>query len=289
MLFYITLMALPFTFNYLIAHSLFYFSFINFFLHLFSKRTKSDLYVKQVTGFEVLIKKTYKNEKNFSHVTYKKKNIFKLIFHSSKSLNTIYLTYLRYTFYSSTFYLKPHTNYRHFFNLNSRVSLFTINYFSFTKKWLNTYLFLFNLFYANLKPIFFGEPLLYKEIKTLNWFFYKNYLFGYPKNFKISNFFSQAGSFKKDTLSALLPVSSCDIFIILNIKKIMKVSQFTPFLLGLTPLNQNPWLLDYPIPVFYQNFLIQYLWLHLLFKILKFSIHIKFSNLINNWKLLFLK
>ncbi len=128
-------------------------------------------------------------------------------------------------------------------------------------RWIESYNLIFNIFYYNFNPLFFGTVLFKNEILALNWNY--NYFdinlwkYYFPFFiFKLNNYNKKTDFFfeKLNTYNInFFFISDCQ-YHYKNLHYLKKKNQYT---LGLINFNINPWLVSYPILSFFENFLIQ--------------------------------
>ncbi len=224
-----------------------------------------------------LIEKTYQTNQINPKVRLQKSN---------RDFN-LYFLYLRFSFKNIVFFFKPHSHFRLFFNFTTRDNIVSLSTSRFFNRWTDTQLFISNLFFYNFKILSFGNKFLWNEILALNWLSYRStprthFLPTRPFFFKDFILTSQNERIFSNLLSHGLEI----LFIVDAAKHINTVFFFktlNSFVIGLVPINFNPWEFSYPIPIFSQNLLLQFYFLKLLFNIYYFNQKEKFSLLKQLW------
>ena len=102
-----------------------------------------------------------------------------------------------------------------------------------------------NLFYANLKPLFFGGHTFKNEILTLNWFYYRSDFIDSSAFEKahLAVFLKRANQSKHTELKSLKLMKN-DFIFIFNFsrgrKEAHETISHTPLLVGLIPITEDP-------------------------------------------------
>ena len=220
--------------------------------------------------------------------TYQKNQINpKVLLKKSNRDFNLYFLYLRFSFKNTIFFFKPHSHFRLFFNFTTRDNIISLSTSRFFNRWTDTQLFLSNLFFYNFKILSFGNKFLWNEILALNWLSYQPIArtsFLPTRTFFFKDFIltSQNERIFSNLLSHGLEI----LFIVDAAKHINTVFFFKTlhsFVIGLVPINFNPWEFSYPIPIFSQNLLLQFYFLKLFFNIYYFNQKEKFSLLKQLW------
>jgi hypothetical protein len=163
-----------------------------------------------------------------------------------------------------------------------------LNYKLYLNRWLTSYDLIFNLSYFNISKLFFTSPLFYNQNNALNWFnftwtfelwhwFQNLFIFQTPRHDpKVRYFFS---TIKKYNVScAIITDTNYHLKTIFYLKK----SYF--FTIGLIHLNENPFLVEYPVISFFNNYLIQSFFIKFIFFIQKQSNVVKIDYYSYLWQ-----
>jgi len=238
-------------------------------------KNKKTSYRRTFLSSQIKVKKNYNPTCNLKEIFHQKNNL------------KLFKTFLCFSENNFQFFFKPHYKYNLFFNCVTRENTVSINLFKYFNKWNNTYSLLSSLFFYNLSICSFGNRLIWQETTLINWDCFKNTTQPYLKHYT-PIFFTNFNTPKLiEKVFKPFNVSNQPIVFILditkhnyNIKFFQKKKLFT---LGLVPINYDPWLLNYPVPIFNQNLLIQYYFIKLYFKIKHNAKKIIFSNLKKMW------
>ena len=185
------------------------------------------------------------------------------------------------------FYSKQHYIYRLLFsNLNPNELVYADLGKAFSR-WSSTHTLLTNLFYYNIKIISFGSKLLINEILSLNWKLATPNLLTHS-SFDKSFFFSSAktGPLYSKSFLRLSKFKIENSFIFdLNFhqRTIFFLRRYNFFTMGLVASTQNPWVVDYPIPVSISNILTQYYFIKLFLYTFSTAKHLYFLNCKSLW------
>jgi hypothetical protein len=128
-------------------------------------------------------------------------------------------------------------------------------------KWQNTNDLLINIFYYNNYPIIFST--LYFKIETLalNWthhkwnyllwkYYYNFFYFKFNKNTDYADyFFSKLNDLQID----FLIITDTNY----HYKNLFFFRHYKKYTIGLVDMNTNPWIVDYPVLMIFNNFLFQ--------------------------------
>jgi hypothetical protein len=182
---------------------------------------------------------------------------------TNTTLKQLYFFYLRITFQNNTTFFRPHTRTRQFFMLHKRTGLVELSYHLILKRWLNTYTFLLNLFYSNLTVLALGDNLLGKELSALNQ--YTEVMRPQPTRRRLQEGQTLSRRFQNPPVSTDL---SLNYAFRRRRSEVTTSLTRTAFVWGLVPLDEDPWLVDYPVPTFNRSLLIQYLWIQLTYNAL---------------------
>ena len=162
-------------------------------------------------------------------------------------------------------YFAPHPNFRPFFIFDRSKRSINLNHTKTYYRWINTYNLLLSLFMKQIKPLMFMTKTFKSEVKAFNWasnswdyslfrrvspyFFLKDASYGHDTHHLFTEFeqYQSLFSFVTD--------------IKYHEKSIHFLKRFGGFTIGVTPLNMNPWLVSYPIPVGAGSVLVEYFFL----------------------------
>ena len=158
--------------------------------------------------------------------------------------------------------LIPHQELRGWFIYHRKKHICILNAGTYYNKWMENYVLLFNIFYVNLNLQLFSNKFFIDETLAINWDtnLYTHQLF---KNIKPVYFLNPvAYGLKTKTVFSWFKQHLPDAIIILDIKTHEKTIPFLKrigaFLIGLMPMNYNPWLVSHPMLVFMDGLFIQH-------------------------------
>ena len=157
-------------------------------------------------------------------------------------------------------------------------------YFS---RWLDSYNFLFNLFYVNSQIQLLSTKVFLEEALIFNW----QYNF---RNYKLFKFVQPFFTFKDLPHGSYIHTAVLDIFlqkldllIITDLRNhytlLGYLQKYSLFSVGLVPINYSPWTVSYPIPTFSDSPLMQYYFLRLLFYLKSSASLHKHKQSFSNW------
>lgn len=208
---------------------------------------------------------------------------------SVESLESLKLfkLFLKLTCSQPFFYSRQHYAYRLLFsNLNPNELLYVDLGKAFSR-WSSTQSLLVNLFYYNVRILSFGSKLLSNEILSLNWklttpdllthsTFDKSFFFTSAKTGPLySKSFLRLSSFK---------IENAFVFDLnFHQRTIFFLRRYKFFTLGIVASTQNPWLVDYSIPVFSSNILTQYYFIKLFLYTFSTARYLYFNNCKSLW------
>ncbi len=162
----------------------------------------------------------------------------------------------------------------------------------FVLRWLEAYNLIFNIFYYNYNPLFFGTNLFKNEILSLNWNYNYfdinlwNYYFPFFI-FKLNNY-NKKTDFFFDKLSFLnvnfFLISDC----LFHFKTLHYIKKKNYYSVGLVNASLDPWIVTYPILTLFESFLTQLFFFKLLLFIEKQVLFFKYTHLKNTWILFLL-
>jgi hypothetical protein len=136
------------------------------------------------------------------------------------------------------------------------------------------------MFFYKINPIIFSSPFFKKETLSFNWNFHnwEQALWRYYFNFFYFKFNKNTTKFDFFTLK--LQEMDIDFFLITDVnyhfKNLYFFRNYKFYTIGLTPINVNPWIVNYPVPVVQNHYLMQLFF----FKILMF---VKKNSLLNKY------
>ena len=205
----------------------------------------------------------------------------------TQPLFRLFSIFLRLSLSSNSFFLNPHHTARLLFNLNTRTKLAALNSTTLFHRWKNFYDLFTNIIVLNFKTFFLGNRYLWGEIVSNNWLNFRK-----KKTLRwtlLSSFFfcdHSPNLFSGLTFDRLVELAP-DFIFLLDLQA-HKTHLFflkpTPiFLIGLVPINLNPWQLDYPIPIFSANLLVQYYFLKLHFLLVRIFRNLNYLSAKQMW------
>lgn len=199
----------------------------------------------------------------------------------SRIIQIFYATF-HFTNSSQSRDFNPHPAFRLLFvkGIKGNPSIMSLDYYF--KRWKHTYLLFYNLFFAHNALPTFGSRVFKTEILALNWSFnlltYK--LFKYAAPFFI--FEDESYGFSPLLILRKWRRSTINYLFLLELKIFKKFQHFFKRLsfviIGLVPMNLNPWLVSYPIPAFSDSRFIQYYFLKLITFIRQNAMVLKFQQ-----------
>ena len=181
----------------------------------------------------------------------------------------------------------PHPAFRLLFMRDRRSGPSIISFDYYFKRWKHTYLLLFNLFFTHNALPTFGSRVFKTEILALNWSFN---LFTYKLFKHASPFFifedesyglAPTLVLKRWRRSALNYLFLLELKIFKKFQHLFKTLNF--IIIGLVPMNMNPWLVSYPIPAFSDSRFIQYYFLKLITFVRQNASRLRFQQRHNVW------
>lgn len=184
-------------------------------------------------------------------------------------------------------------DFRLFFLIGSPERSYTnvINTRRYFLRWVDSYNFLFNLFYVESESQLLSNKAFIEESLTFNWYLsYKNFkLFRLTQPFFV---FKDAQHGEKIHNAVLTILSQkLDFTILVDIKNHEKLLQYLKrynmYIISLVPINYSPWKVSYPIPTFSDSVISQYYFIRWLFYIKSSSDALRFSTTIKRWKMFF--
>ena len=164
-----------------------------------------------------------------------------------------------YSFFNSHFNSNFKNNFFYLKIVNNKIII--IDSLKFILRWVEAYNLIFNIFYYNFNPLFFGTSLFKNEILALNWNY--NYFDINLWKYYFPFFIFKLNNYNKKTDFFFEKLTNFDInfFFITdtqyhykNLSYLKKKNYYT---IGLVNFNLDPWVVSYPILTFFENFIIQ--------------------------------
>lgn len=155
-------------------------------------------------------------------------------------------------------------------------------------RWVDSYNFLFNLFYVESNSQLLTNKVFIEESLAFNWHLsYKNYkLFRLVQPFFMFKDAAHGASIHKSVF--LIFLQKLDFTILVDIKSHEKLLQYLQrygmFIVSLVPINYSPWKVSYPIPTFSDSAVSQYYFLRWLFFIKGSADSARFTRLLQQWQ-----
>lgn len=258
----------------------FYKFLIKFYNFLLYKNLNNFLYFYKIFNLTDQIKYIFFYNKKLSSylntkINYKINNLnFKLLNNDKKISKNFFINKNNTNFnkkFFNLFFLFTYSMYNSYFKVNNVNTFFylknvknkiiIIDLKKFSNRWNDAYNLIFNIFYYNFNALFFGTNLFKNETLALNWnynyfdinlwkYYFPFFIFKLNNyNKKTDFFFDKLNNFNINFIF----VTDCH-YHYKNIHYLKKKSIYT---LGLVNINLNPWLVDYPLISFFENFLIQ--------------------------------
>jgi len=167
---------------------------------------------------------------------------------------------------------------------NKNQLMCTKRYFA---KWLDSYNFMFNLFYATPHVQLFSSNTFIEEVLTFNW----HYSFRDYKLFKFTQpFFMFSDMFHGPEIHCLtsqIMSQRLDFGIVLDVSNQYTLLQYIQaahlFTIGLVPVNHSPWQVSYPIITFSDSLLSQYYFIRWIFYVQSLSTKKKYDETRGQW------
>jgi hypothetical protein len=187
-------------------------------------------------------------------------------------------------------YFAPHPNFRPFFIFDRGKKSINLNHTKTFYRWVNTYNLLMNLFSKQINPLMFMSKVFKTEVKAFNW---SNNTWDYKFFRRVTPYFFLRDASHGDSTHRIfleLEKSQSLFSFITDIKYHEKnahvLKRFGGYTIGVTPLNVNPWLVSYPIPVGSGSVVVEYFFLSLLSFIRQYTEVVQYNELLLLWKLL---
>lgn len=203
-------------------------------------------------------------------------------------IQTLFRTYIDYSYLSTTMYFKPHSNFRLFYQAYTNRDLQVTNLSTQYTRWVNTYNLLFNLFYNRLLLLTFGPKTLKTELISLNWAAqtsdFQLFLATAPAFWLSDSVFGSDTTLAFERLKRLNPTSALVLDVGVHKKSLYYLKSQSIFTIGLIPVNQNPWEVSYPIPALSTNLFVQYYFIKLLIFIKQTAESAYYKQMRSLWK-----
>jgi len=183
-----------------------------------------------------------------------------------------------YSMFNSKFKKNHLYGFFHVINKKNKLIIFNLN--KFILRWKNAYDLLLNVFYYNFKYLILSTPLFKKQTLSLNWNystwtvdlwkFYSPFFIFQPTRYskKIDFFFKKL---KAINIKFFITTDS-----VYHYKNLFYLKSNDCYTIGLINLNDNPWLVSYPIISFYDSYLIQLFFFKLITYIRRQSLFLKY-------------
>ena len=229
--------------------------------------------------------KTYLYDKSYKWNTQKSNLINTDLHYFNKIINILFL----FNYTNLNHLSKFNDSYKLLFLTIIKNPPVLLNNNKFITRWLKSILFIYNIFYFNLNPLFFNSYIFKKESIIFNNNKFSNNIPIW--NSIVSIFFYKTNKFSKkiEFFFKKLLFNDFNIIIISDCffhhKNLFYFNKFFFFSLGLTSANINPWLVSYAIPALINNFFTQFFFLQLCLSLNKKSI----GNFYKSYKNLWLK
>jgi len=167
-----------------------------------------------------------------------------------------------------------------FFFKNSKGSSYLININKVLNRWVDFFNLILNLYLFDLNPLVYSTPFFKQETLALNWnlsvWDVKSWKYSYPFFIFKTNHFSQKTNFFFEKLSELdysiFLVSDC----LYHYKNLYFFKRNHFYVVGLIPLNINPWLVSYPVLASSNSYFNQIFFLQSLFYTQRKTVLIQF-------------
>ena len=154
-----------------------------------------------------------------------------------------------------------------------------VNSRGYFRRWVDSYNFIFNLFFVESHSQLMGSKLFLEEALAFNWQ-------GDKKHYKIYKYTQPYLMFSDMSHGVIvhqvvdtLVSQNFDFFIVADIKTHRRLLGYMKarnlFLIGLIPVNYSPWLVSYPIPAFADSHLVQFIFLKF---VMRLHLHAKALN-----------
>jgi hypothetical protein len=165
--------------------------------------------------------------------------------------------------------------------------MITVNVNKLMSRWKHAYSLIFNVHYYNFNPLVFGSFFFKNEIQAINWptmgvdhsmWKYNYPFFTYRTNRfskKLDFFFAKLLTFEIDFVFLIDPV--------FHYKNLYYFKRHNFYTISLIDMNLNPWLVDYAIPVCFNNYLVQFFFLKTSILLNKNAQVLKFNFLKTYW------
>lgn len=204
-------------------------------------------------------------------------------FLETKFFNLFFL--FNYSLFNKQF--KPNANFDLFYIKKIKNEIILINTKKFNERWTDAYNLLFNVFFYNLNYLLFGSPFFKKEILALNWnnnlleinmwrYYFPFFIFKLNKHNKQVSYYLDKLNFLEINFYL---ITDCAY----HYKNLYYLKKKNLYSVGLISINLNPWLIDYPIITFFENYITQLFFFKLMIFIQRQVFMIRFFDYKNIW------
>lgn len=151
------------------------------------------------------------------------------------------------------------------------------------KRWVSSYNFLFNLFYADSSAQLLSNKHFIEESLLFNWeYSFKNYkIFRLVQPFFVFSDVNHGGPVKTSVFNTFL--QKLDFTVVVDLKNhntfLKYLRGYNMYMIALVPNSCNPWGFSYPIPAFSDSWLIQLYFLKFLIQVKASSRSRKYASL----------
>ena len=230
--------------------------------------------------FEVETKKD-----RLSNFSFKTENILK---HKPQQTFSFYLNLFilvnRTSNFSAT---QPHANYRLFYLHSEPGRVSILNPTQFFRKWSNSYEFLFNAFYFQFEPFIFSSKFFKKETLALNWSSHLMDITTWRYTSFFFTFFITVFTRKLQFFYKYFQRPSATFALITDLeyhfKTLFYLKRHRWFTLALVPINLDPWLVSFAVPVFKNDLFVQFFFIKILLLIRRQGVFHRFEIFKNFW------
>ena len=185
----------------------------------------------------------------------------------------VFPVYVNISFYNYNHPNKIHPSFTYIYISTSLKKHLILNILKLLNVWVDLSLYIYNIYYYDLKPVFFGTVFLKKEIKSLNWLKLNNLKI----NFKYLNLLLPYIPFNVSNVSRnyfnlfykLNITNSVILDIVYHKSTIVYFRKNSIFTLGIVPTTYNIKNVDLAIPTSSDNIFIQLFFLKFILKLLK--------------------
>ena len=225
-----------------------------------------------------LNKKLHLENSNIYNTSFKKKKLYS---------QQVFPIYINIAFYNYNYFNKVHPSFSSIYIGVSSKTKLVVNIIKVLSIWTNLSMYIYNIYYYNLKPILLGTNFFKNEINSLNWIKFSKFNLNLKyvnlilpfKPFHISNL-----SYKYFMLISKLNVKSSIVLdIIYHKSTITFFKKNSIFILGIVPTIYNLYTVDLALPTSSDNIFIQLFFLKFIIKSIKIVEKDKYSLTLNTW------